>query len=127
MQKDGRAVQHGDQEIFAAVVEEVGRGGASGHIAARQGNSGAEADLGEFSVLKITEQKGPLGIGHTKRVLVHLRIHMPVGDENVLPAIVVEIEKLYSKPEERHADRAEAGASREISELTGVIVVVEVV
>ena len=80
-------------EIFAAVLQEVGRGGASGHRVGETGELRAEADLGEFSVLKITEQQGPLGIGHTKRVLVYLRIHMPVGDENVLPAIVVEDRK----------------------------------
>src|SRR5258708_39356985 len=52
---------------------------------------------------------------------------MPVGDENVRPAVVVEIEKFNSKTEEGYADRAEAATSLEIGKLAVVIIVVEIV
>ncbi len=60
-------------------------------------------------------------------MLVHLGIHVAVGDEDVGPAIVVEVEKFYPEAEERNADRTKAGASRQVGELAVAIIVIEVV
>src|SRR6266536_1263240 len=52
---------------------------------------------------------------------------MAVGDEDVFPAIVVEVEKFNAEGEERNADRAEVCGPRHVGEFAVVIVVVEVV
>src|SRR5271166_5577138 len=78
-QKRG-TVQHAHQQVFPAVVKEVSRGGAAGHVTAGQSWSGAAADLFEFSVLQIVKQQRPLGVGHSKGMSVDLRIHVTIGD-----------------------------------------------
>src|SRR6266480_4771667 len=52
---------------------------------------------------------------------------MAVGDQDVLPAVVIEIKKFNAEGEIRDANWAEACRAGEIGELAVVIVVVEVV
>ena len=58
---------------------------------------------------------------------IHLGVYVPIGDEHVLPAIVVEIDELCSKAQERNADRAQAAPARHICELSIVVVVIKIV
>src|SRR6476646_4830261 len=109
------------------MVQEIGGSYAAAYVAAGQRDSSAEADLGELSISKIVKQQRPLGVGHAEGMLIHLGIHVAVGDKNVGPAIVVEIKKLYPKTEEGDADWSKAGTSRQVSELAVVVVVIDVV
>src|SRR5581483_5753957 len=58
---------------------------------------------------------------------VHLGIHMAVANEDVRPAVVVKVEKLYSEPQEGNADRTEMRRSRHISKFSVLVVVIKVV
>src|SRR5947207_7039685 len=60
-------------------------------------------------------------------MLVNLRVDMTIGNNDVLPTIVVEIEKLHSEAQKRNADQAELGWPRNIGELSLPVVVVQVV
>src|ERR1700730_87237 len=52
---------------------------------------------------------------------------MAIGDENIFPAIIIEIQKLHPEAEKGHANGTETRAPLEIGELAVVIVMVEVV
>jgi hypothetical protein len=63
-------------------------------ITASPCGSGVQPDLLKFPVPQIAKQQGPLGIGHAKSMFVNLRIHVPIGDENIFPPVIVQVEKL---------------------------------
>src|SRR6266550_9333551 len=73
------------------------------------------------------KEKRPLGITDAERLSFYLRINVPVSNEQIGPAVVIEIKKLCAKPEERNADRADSRCACNICELTIVIVMVEIV
>ena len=50
-----RTVEHTNQQVFPAVIEEVGSSRAPGHITASQRRSGGHADLLKFPALEIVE------------------------------------------------------------------------
>src|SRR6266567_4650782 len=52
---------------------------------------------------------------------------MAVGDENVLPAVVIEVEKLYAKGKKRNTDWPKVRRASHVGEFAVVVVVVEVV
>src|SRR5436190_5779125 len=60
-------------------------------------------------------------------MLINLRVDVTIGDENVFPAVVVEVEKLYAKGEMRNADWPKVRRAGKVSKLAVVIVVVKVV
>src|SRR5437660_11515664 len=60
-------------------------------------------------------------------MLVNLRIHVAIGDEDVLPAIVIKIEKLYAEGKKRNADWPKVRRAGHVGEFAVVVVVVEVV
>src|SRR6185369_159705 len=88
---------------------------------------GVVSDLAECTVPQIVKQKWPLRIGHSKRVSIHLRIDMSVGDKEVSPPVIIEVEELNTETQEGNAYRAEAGRSSNIGELTIVVIVIEIV
>src|SRR5215831_17245856 len=73
------------------------------------------------------EEEGPLGVRNAKRMSIDLRIDVTIGNPNIRPAIVVEIEKLGAKTKERDAYRSNIRRTCQVGELAMVIVVVEVV
>src|SRR5258708_12366110 len=79
-----------------------------------QGCSGTHSDLLEFSIAKVSEQQRTFSVSDAKRILIDLRIHMPVGDKKILPAIVVDIEKLNSEAEKRNARRSKVRGSAHV-------------
>src|SRR5437667_4270090 len=60
-------------------------------------------------------------------MLINLRIHMAVGDGNVLPAVVVEVEKFYAEAKKRNTDWPKVRRADHVSEFAMVVVVVEIV
>src|SRR5215475_7661141 len=84
-------------------------------------------NLLEFAVAQVVKQEGTLGIGDAERMPIYLRIHVAVGYEDVLPAIVVKVEKFHTKGEKRNADRTEVRCSCKIGEFAVVVVVIEIV
>src|SRR5258708_4006032 len=73
------------------------------------------------------EEQRALGISNAEGVLVYLRIDVAVGDENILPAVVVEVEELQAEAEKRNADGAEVGGAGKVGERAVVVVVKKIV
>ena len=73
------------------------------------------------------KQQVALGVAHAKGFLVHLGIHMPIGDKNIRPAVIVVIEKFQAEAEKRDAHWAESGSRLLVGEFAGAVVVIEIV
>src|ERR1035438_5216140 len=73
------------------------------------------------------KKQRPLRVGHAERMLVDLRIHVAVRDEDILPAVVIKVEELHAKSQKRNADGAEIRGASEISKVPVVVVVKQVV
>ena len=52
---------------------------------------------------------------------------MAISNKNILPAIVIEVHEFGAKAEERDADRPEPSRTREIGEISAVVVVIKVI
>src|SRR5436190_22798314 len=52
---------------------------------------------------------------------------MAVGDENVLPTVVIKVEKLYAKGKKRNTDWPKVRRAGHVGEFAIVVVVVEIV
>src|SRR5262249_5547043 len=85
------------------------------------------SNLFELAVVRVIKQKRSFGISNPQRMLVHLRIDVPVSNKNILPAIVVEIKKLDPEGKKRNTDRPKIRGASHVSKLAVPIVVVEIV
>src|SRR5260370_7838693 len=97
-EQERRPVQHTDQQAFTTIIEKISRSGTASYVTMGQGCSGTHSDLLEFSIAKVSEQQRTFSVSDAKRILIHLRIHMPIADKKILPAIVLAIEKLTPQP-----------------------------
>src|ERR1035438_8652978 len=82
-----------DHRFHSSVVEEITHSKAAAHL--RNLNRGASlpADVLECSVALIHEQTFRLEKFGRHMSTVHLWIHMPVDQKEILPTIIVEIDK----------------------------------
>src|SRR5260370_37671373 len=48
----------------------------------------------------VTEEKRPLRVSHAPIVLIHARIDVTIGIENVFPAVVVVVQEARAPPQE---------------------------
>src|SRR3954447_21900243 len=103
-QQNWGAIKDREEHIFMTCIPEICHGSTSSDVAVGQGRPGLFANLLKGSVLQVVKQKGALGIGDTEGMRIDLGIHVAIRDPNVLPAVIVEVEKLRSKGEERDAD-----------------------
>src|SRR5262249_52956509 len=126
-QKQWRTVENSNQKVFSSAIEEVSSGRTAGHIATGKGRGWPRilwgwasstvqpsrarqrpysfSNLFELAVVRVIKQKRSFGISNPQRMLVHLRIDVPVSNKNILPAIVVEIKKLDPEGKKRNTDR----------------------
>src|SRR5262245_39855118 len=112
---------------MSSLIEEVRYGGSPGNIVARHTRPCTLPDLLKLSVLLVVEQQRSLCVSDAEGVLIDLRIDVPVGDEDILPAIVVEVGEPHAETEERNAHRAETRRPGQIGELALTVVVIEVI
>jgi len=89
-------MQHqGESPLFAMTmsinpsVVEIGKSYSASHVARFKSCSTGLAHFYELSVSFVVEQRIDLPIVGSGRGLLHLRVHMPVGDENIQPPIIV--------------------------------------
>ena len=121
-----RCAQPRGQQIESAIVIEVGHCRAARHLFAEKSITCLQSHFLKFSV-QVVKQQVALGVAHAKGFLVHLGIHMPIGDKNIRPAVVVVIEKFQPKAEKRNAHGAESGSRLLVGEFAGAVVVIEIV
>src|SRR5258708_27309308 len=89
--------------------------------------SRTQADLLKFSATQIPEQQRAFGVRNTKRILIDLRIHVPISDKNIFPSIVVDVEKLDPETKKGNAHRPKVRGSGDVGEFSVVIVVKQII
>src|SRR5260370_6068243 len=98
-QKQGRSSIIAHNHIHETVVVEVCERHASPDVWRLESASGCFRCFREVAVAFVVEQRVDLLEMHVRRDLLHFRIHMTVGDEQIKPAIVVVIEEAAAKAE----------------------------
>ena len=83
----------GQQNVEKAVVVDVAIRRGPRHFRRRKDIAHLRRDFRELSAAKIAKQVRRLGITHALLHPLDLIFNMAVGDENILPAVVVVIEK----------------------------------
>ncbi len=119
------AVDHVDDGVDFAVIEQVSHRHAATCNDVCQASSLHRRDRLKLLALEVAKQKRPLLPGGSPGVLIRLRIDVAIGDQDVLPAIVVVIEKGVAESEERNGSLAETDVVAEIGEVGVAVVVVE--
>ena len=90
-QQHRSAVEIRHQQILPSAIPEVGRQCRASNIFVLQCGPSTLADFFELSIFQVVKEKGTLRIANAERLPVHLWINMPVCDEEIGPAVVVEV------------------------------------
>src|SRR6267378_1337922 len=101
-----------DRHVHVTVVVEVGERRAASRLWRRHRLAEAFADIRETAVAEIPIDHLPLLVAGLGFELNYLRIHVPVGEEQVEPSVVVEIDPAGapSEPSRVDADSRRKGA-----------------
>src|SRR5579864_1725197 len=99
MQHNGQISIVRDHNVHKPVVVEIGKSYSASHVGRFKSRATRLANLYELSVSFVVEQRIDLPVMGSGRGLLHLRIHMPVGDENIQPPVVVVIEETSAETE----------------------------
>ncbi len=103
------------QHIDVAIVIEIAEcAPAPGHFLEKTG-AGRQGNIGELPVSEIAVEFLALPVARFNIGLAYLRIDMTVANEDIEPAVIVEIQKAYAPTEEARI-LAEAGLIRLIVE-----------
>ena len=123
-QQGRRTIQVVDDDVDVAVVVEIADGAAASEIRRRHGRPRARRHVDEAAVAGVAIEQVRLPVGEVQLAPVQLRIHVTVGDEDVLPAVVVEVEEVHAKADVLPVD-AEAGPEARDLERTRTVVPVQ--
>ena len=119
-----RAVHVVDDDVDAAVVEEVAEGHAAGD--GEFGEAAAFDGRDELELAAdVVEELGALGPGGAPVLLVDGGVDVAVDDEEVEPAIVVVVEEGGTPAEERDGGFGDAGLVADVGEVGVAVVAVE--
>ena len=103
-QQDGRPVHHIDHDIDLAVVEEVAESAAaSGDDVGKPGAFDRRHVL-KLLPLQVPKEQRTLRKARAPIVLVYLRIDMAIDKKQVLPAVIVVVEKSIAPAKKRNRD-----------------------
>ena len=92
------AVHVVDDHVDLAVVENVAKRGTATNTDYRKPGPLDGGNHLKLSILQVVIEQRALGIaGSPLRMLIHLRIHMAIDNEQVLPTVIVVIEKSVGK------------------------------
>src|SRR5580698_132201 len=121
----GVVVECVDDNIQFAVIEQV----SDGHSAAgvESGECGA-FDSGlkiEFLSVNVAEEERALCPGGSPGCVVDLRVDVPIGDDKILPSIVVEVQKCGAPSEERNCGFRDPHLVTDIGEVAVSVVAIE--
>src|SRR6266550_7426972 len=96
-QQGGWPIQVVDDYVDIAIVVEVPNGAAASQILESNGWSGFRGNVLEMTVPKIAIQNPRLLVGDVEFLVHDLRVDVAIGNEEVLPPIVIKIEEAYPK------------------------------
>ena len=124
-EKDRVAVEHVDDGVEFAVVEEIAYSQAAAPD--HDGEAGA-FDCGnelKFFAVDVVEEQGALGPCGAPRLVVDDAVDVAVGDDDVLPAVVVVVEEGVAPAEEGDGWLSDAHLVADVGEVGVAVVAVE--
>src|SRR5579859_6499253 len=95
-QQCGSCIDVIDHYIDRPIVKDIPECRAPGGNHIRKATPRCWGHLLEFLSVNVSEKLRALGPGCTPILLVHFRIHVPVGNKKVKPAVIVVVEKAGS-------------------------------
>ena len=105
----GRVVQVVDDDVDVAVVVEVGKGGAAAGLRRRHRRAELLGDVGEAPVAEVAIDDFALLVAGFGLELPHLGIDVAVDEEQIEPAIAVEIEEADAPAKPARVEAEAAG------------------
>ncbi len=87
----------GNHQIDKAIVIKVPKAHAPCGMRSIESVAGGSGHVHEFSVTIVMKQRVDLFVANFGRDLLHFRVHVAIGDEEIEPAIVVVIEESATK------------------------------
>src|SRR5580658_3023362 len=112
--ESGNGVQVVEDNVDVAVVEQVPEGCASGGDYIGQAAARGRRHFLKFLAIDIAKKERTLRPSGAPLGLVGDGINVSIGDENIEPAVVVEIEKARSPAEKRDRGHAKADLEADI-------------
>src|SRR5664279_1263764 len=115
----GHAIHIADDDGDLAVVEDVSKSCSTAN--ADSGKAGSFHCWNDFelSILEIVKEQGTLSVaGSPVRMLVNLWVDVAVGDKQILPAVVIIVEKSISKSDEGNGGLRDANLVADVGEGT---------
>ena len=122
-QQHRNAIHVVDDHVDFAIVEDVAKCCAAAHGHHGEARSLHGRDQFELAILQIVIEQWALRIALSPlRMLVHLRIDMAIHNQQILPSVVVVIEKSIGKADKRYGRLGDSGLITDIGEEPGSIV-----
>src|ERR1700757_2762642 len=113
-----------NHRLHLAVVEKIAHCEAAAHLRDLKRVSSQLADIPEGSVPLVDEQEFRLHVFGGSVRAVHLGIHVPVDQEEILPAVVVEVDKSVSPPHIALRASGNTGSNRRVGEVYRSIIAI---
>src|SRR5215472_6977779 len=123
-QKLGQAIYGVHHHVDIAVVIEVAKCAPTTGIRSRDARSSQVGDFLKSAISQITVKQLALRVSRLGFELLDFGVHVPIADQNIGPAVVVEIEESAS-PAEVLRVRAEAGGESHVFKIRTAQVVIE--
>ena len=122
--EQSRAIVHiDDQDLRTSVTIEVAGRQAARRAGRREARTGGCGHVGKASIPEIAIEQGLLAIGFADRRAVDFGIHVPVGENQVGPSILVDIEEGDTPTEQLIASQTRG--FRDVFEELAVLVLVK--
>ena len=118
-QQPGGCVNVGDDDVDVTVVVDVAKRGAAADFEQLEQRSRLRRDILESSIAQIAEEELRFAVGKPLLAALLDRFDRAVGNEQVQPAIVVEIEPGCTKPRVAESHRAKSRRGALIFEQPG--------
>ena len=121
----GCALEVFDDQFHVAVVEEITNGEAATDLGRLYGWSCLLAEIGEGAVVLVAEEHGGLTIFDAGPCGVDLRVDVSVDEEEIDPAVVVEVDEGVAPADEGASGRCDVGCGGDVGEAVVAIVAEE--
>src|SRR5260370_34238439 len=121
-QNQRRAPQISNPRLHPSVVEEIAHSQSTAYLRDLNCVSSQPAGVFESSVSLIDKEALRLKVSGCSVSTVHLRIHMSVDQEKILPAIIVEVDESVTPADIALRAPGNAGGDRRVGEVHSSIV-----
>src|SRR5437879_3000144 len=121
----GRRIHIIQDNIDVPIVKKVPKRRTPCGYYVSQAASCGRGNFLKLGPIEIPEQLWPLSPGCAPVALIHRRINVAIGNENVRKTVVIKIQKSGSPPEERYCRASQSCPKRDVREIIATIVSVE--